>query len=179
MNDFAYANHNERGNNMFKTGEKVVNGNGITCVIDKVERMKVPHSKLSQDYYVMHDLYHSDNVYYIPTDKDASMRYLISDADARSLIDSIDSIEAMTVTKERFRDEAYRQGIKSCSPAILIGMLKFFYVRKNKRISAGKNLSSVDEKYMRIASRNLFSELSCSLSISPDEVENIVYSKIK
>jgi CarD family transcriptional regulator len=85
----------------------------------------------------------------------------------------------MDVTKERFRDETYRQGIKSCSPEVLIGMLKFFYMRKCKRISAGKNLSSVDEKYMKIASRNLFSELSCSLAIPFEEVESIVYSKIK
>ena len=45
-------------------------------------------------------------------------------------------------------------------------------------MSVGKTLPAIDEKYMKLASRNLFSELSCSLSLPIDEVESIVIEKI-
>lgn len=164
---------------MFKVDEKVVNSNGITCVIDKIERMKIPYTKVRKDYYIMHDLIHTDNVFYIPTDTEKSMRYPMTADEANSLINNIQDIEVMKVSAERFRDEEYRKCIKECSPTVLVGMLKFFKSRKDRRMSVGKSLSSLDEKYMRLASRNLFSELSCSLSLPVDEVENIVYGKMQ
>ena len=51
---------------MYQEGDKVINSNGVACVIDRIERMKMPHSKVRKNYYVMHDLQKSDNVYYIP-----------------------------------------------------------------------------------------------------------------
>ncbi len=163
---------------MFKEDEKVINSNGIACVIDRIERMKIPHSKVRKNYYVMHDLIKTDNIYYIPTDSEGSIRYPLTKTQAQNLIEKIDDIQQINVCTERFRDEEYRKCLKESSPETLIAMLKFFTVRKNERSIAGKSLSAIDEKYMKIASRNLFSELSCSLSLPVEEVENMVYEKI-
>ncbi|MGN1127131.1 MAG: hypothetical protein ACI4RI_06795, partial [Ruminococcus sp.] len=152
--------------------------NGVACVIDRIERMRIPHSKVRRNYYVMHDICKEDNVYYIPTDSEGNMRYPITREEATNLLDSIDDIEQIKIGMERFRDEEYRKGIKESSPQMLVAMLKYFQKRKKERISAGKTLSSIDEKYMKLASRNLFSELSCSLSISVEEVESIINRKI-
>lgn len=163
---------------MFKESEKVINSNGIACVIDRIERMKMPHTKVRKNYYVMHDIINKDNVYYIPTDSEGSMRYPLSNEEANALIDSIDDIEKIEIEIERFRDEEYRKCIKESSPKTLIAMLKYFKERKKSRLSMGKTLSSVDERYMKLVSRNLFSELSCSLSIPVEEVESIITDKI-
>ncbi len=163
---------------MFKVDEKVVNSNGITCVIDRIERMRIPYSKVRKDYYIMHDLIHTGDVFYVPTDTDKSMRYPMSTDEAKSLINSIEEIDTLKIPVERFRDEEYRKCIKECSPERLVSLLKFFIERKNRLLSLGKNLSSMDEKYMRLASRNLFCELACSLSLPVDEVENLVIAKI-
>ena len=164
---------------MFKVDEKVVNSNGITCVIDRIERMRIPYSKVRKDYYIMHDLVHTGDVFYVPTDNETSMRYPMTTDEARSLIKSIDDIDKLKIPVERFRDEEYRKCIKECSPERLVSMLKFFVERKNKRMSLGKSLSSLDEKYMRLASKNLFCELAFSLSLPVDEVENMIIAKIQ
>lgn len=163
---------------MFKEDEKVINNNGVACVIDRIERMRIPHSKVRRNYYVMHDICKEDNVYYIPTDREENMRYPITKEEATDLLDSIDDIEQIKIGIERFRDEEYRKYIKGSSPQMLVAMLKYFQNKKKDRLNAGKTLSSIDEKYMKLASRNLFSELSCSLSIPVEEVESIIIKKI-
>ena len=163
---------------MFKESEKVINSNGIACVIDRIERMKMPYTKVRKNYYVMHDITNKDNVYYVPTDNFESMRYPLTTDEATDLIDSIDDIEQIEIGMERFRDEEYRKCIKESSPQMLVAMLKYFQNKKKERMSAGKTLPAIDEKYMKLASRNLFSELSCSLSLPIDEVESIVIEKI-
>ena len=162
---------------MFKEDEKVIS-NGVACVIDRIEKMRIPHSKVRRNYYVMHDIIKEDNVYYIPTDNEGNMRYPITKEEATRLLDSIDDIEQIEIGLERFRDEEYRKCIKESSPQMLVAMLKYFQKKKKERMSAGKTLSAIDEKYMKLASRNLFSELSCSLSLPIDEVESIVIEKI-
>lgn len=163
---------------MFRESEKVINSNGIACVIDRIERMKMPHTKVRKNYYVMHEITNKDNVYYVPTDNEGSMRYPLSNEEATALIDSIEDIEKTEILAERFRDEEYRRYIRESSPKMLIALLKYFRDRKKSRLSMGKTLSSVDERYMKLVSRNLYSELSCSLSIPIAEVESIITEKI-
>lgn len=162
---------------MFGIEEKVINGNGIACVIDRIELMKIPHSKIKKDYYVMHDLHNSDNIFYIPTDSE-NIRYPLTMSQAKELIESIKDIQQIKVSAERFRDEIYRNCLKESSPKTLIAMLKFFVYKKKERSSIGKSLPAIDEKYMKLTSRNLFSELSCSLSMPVEEVERIIYQQI-
>ncbi|MGN0476753.1 MAG: hypothetical protein ACI4HM_05360, partial [Ruminococcus sp.] len=131
-----------------------------------------------RNYYVMHAICKEDNVYYIPTDREENMRYPITKEEATDLLDSIDDIEQIKIGIERFRDEEYRKYIKGSSPQMLVAMLKYFQNKKKDRLNAGKTLSSIDEKYMKLASRNLFSELSCSLSLPIEEVESIIIKKI-
>lgn len=162
---------------MFKEDEKVIS-NGVACVIDRIEKMRIPHSKVRRNYYVMHDIIKEDNVYYIPTDNEGNMRYPITKEEATRLLDSIDDIEQINVETGRFRDEEYRNYLKGSSPQLLVAMLKYFQKKKKERLSAGKTLSTIDERYMKLVSRNLFSELSCSLSVPVEEVESIIFEKI-
>lgn len=163
---------------MFKVGDTVVNTNGITCIIDRIERMKTPYSKTRREYYVMHDIFNSANVYYIPTVSERTMRSPLSFEEAQKLIENIPQTETVTIKTERFRDNDYREYLKSNSPYTLVGLVKYFNERKTTRASAGKTLSSIDEKYLKITSKNLFSELAYALSVTPDEAEKLVYSKI-
>lgn len=163
---------------MFGSGDVVINGNGVACVIDRMEKMKMPHSKIRKEYYVMHDLIKDDNVYYIPAESESSMRSPISKGEAQKLIEGIVELTPVEIKEERFRDNEYRDIIKQSSPENLVSLLKFFVNRKNSRQNVGKTLSTIDEKYMKQASRNLFSELSCSLELEYDEVERLVLDKI-
>lgn len=160
---------------MYQEGDKVINSNGVACVIDRIERMKMPHSKIRKNYYVMHDIQKSDNIYYIPQENEENMRLPMTKAEAEGLIDNIPQVDPIDVKFDRFRDEAYRKCMKEATPEVLVAMLKYFVARKKKRQRVGKSLSAIDEKYMRISSRNLFSELSCSMDISVEEAEDLVY----
>lgn len=163
---------------MYQEGDKVINSNGVACVIDRIERMKMPHSTVRKNYYVMHDIQKSDNVYYIPQENEEKMRTPMTREEAMGLIDNIPEVNPIDIKFDRFRDEAYRKCMKDASPEVLVAMLKYFIDRKKKRQRIGKTLSAVDEKYMRISSRNLYCELSCSMDISVEEAEQLVLNNI-
>ena len=102
---------------MYQEGDKVINSNGVACVIDRIERMKMPHSKVRKNYYVMHDLQKSDNVYYIPQENEETMRSPMTRAEAEGLIDNIPQVDPIDVKFDRFRDEAYRKCMKKATTA--------------------------------------------------------------
>ena len=97
---------------MYQEGDKVINSNGVACVIDRIERMKMPHSKIRKNYYVMHDIQKSDNVYYIPQENEENMRSPMTKAEAEGLIDNIPQVDPIDVKFDRFRDEAYRKWLE-------------------------------------------------------------------
>lgn len=163
---------------MYQEGDKVINSNGVACVIDRIERMKMPHSTVRKNYYVMHDIQKADNVYYIPQENEEKMRTPMTREEAMGLIDNIPEVSPIDVKFDRFRDEAYRKCMKDASPEVLVAMLKYFIDRKKARQRIGKTLSAVDEKYMRISSRNLYCEISCSMDISVEEAEKLVLDNI-
>ncbi len=115
---------------MYQEGDKVINSNGVACVIDRIERMKIPHSKIRKNYYVMHDIQKSDNVYYIPQENEENMRSPMTKAEAEGLIDNIPQVDPIDVKFDRFRDEAYRKCMKEATPEVLVAMLKYFVARK-------------------------------------------------
>ena len=80
---------------MYQEGDKVINSNGVACVIDRIERMKMPHSKIRKNYYVMHDIQKSDNVYYIPQENEENMRSPMTKAEAEGLTIFLKSILLM------------------------------------------------------------------------------------
>ena len=57
-------------------------------------------------------------------------------------------------------------------------IIKTIYMRKQKRIQAGRKVTAVDAKYFHMAEENLYGELAVALNISRKEVEDYIVEVI-
>ena len=57
--------------------------------------------------------------------------------------------------------------------------MKTLYLRKKERVAQGKKVTSLDEKYMKAAENELYSELSMTLGIPKDEMEDYIRERIQ
>ena len=58
-----------------------------------------------------------------------------------------------------------------------IRLIKCIYQHKQNRIKDGKNVTSRDQKYMRMAEEALYSELSIALDIPREQVLSYILAK--
>lgn len=67
--------------------------------------------------------------------------------------------------------------MKSADSKICI--IKTLYARNQERISQGKRITYVDDRYLKEAKQNLNDEFSIALGIKPTEVEKYIEEHIK
>ena len=58
------------------------------------------------------------------------------------------------------------------------GIVKTLYIRKQERTAQGKKITALDERYMRTAENELYSELSLTLGIPKDEMEQYIRERL-
>ena len=61
-----------------------------------------------------------------------------------------------------------------CNCEKLASMIKTIYNRKCKRISEGKKVTVVDEKYFRQAEEQLFGELAFALDVDKTKISEMI-----
>lgn len=137
----------------------------------------IPKDKL---YYTLQQLTGNGGTIYTPVEhKDKVLRSVLSREEAEELIRYIPQIEVLWVTDERLRENQYKDALKSCDCKEWIRIIKCLYLRKQDRLAQGKRMTAVDEKYFRIAQDCLYSELSMSMGISKDKMEEYITAKIE
>ena len=78
-----------------------------------------------------------------------------------------------------FGKKKYKECIRSCECRELIRIIKTIYIRKKERLSQGKKVTAVDERYLRLAEENLYSELSLLLGIPKNRMEHYITVRMK
>ena len=106
------------------------------------------------------------------------MRPVLSRDEAYHLIDGIQDVDELWITDDKQREMKYKEALKTCDCRQWIGMIKTLYVRKKDRMSRGKRLTEVDERYFRKAKENLYRELSIPLEIPAEEVEKFIAERM-
>lgn len=158
---------------MFDTDEYVVYGNKGVCRITEITRMDMPGSPKGRLYYVLEPIQNRASKVYLPVDNDkAVIRSIMTPQEASALLEAIPEVEQLVVSDEKKREICYKEALRSCSGHKWIGMLKTLYIRRRERISMGKKITALDEKYLRATEHELIDELSLSLGITQEEAES-------
>ena len=162
---------------MFCIGDKVVSStNGICCITDIVE-LDLSGNHQPKSYFLLKPVAKSSSTLYIPVESaDSRIRKVMDRSQALQIIERLDSIETMEVRSDKEREHQYKMTILSCDPTLLVDMIKHICRRSAERVAQGKKRTTVDEKYYRIAVRNLHSELACALGCAKSEVESITHA---
>lgn len=164
---------------MFEKGEYVVVGNKGVCAVEDVTTLNISGVDKEREYYILKPVYVQGSTVYVPVDSaKESMRSVLTREEAQQLIDDIPQIPLITITNDKLLEQEYRGCMKTNCCEEWIKIIKTIYLRKQKRLEAGRKVTAVDAKYFRIAEDNLYGELAVALNIPRNEVETYITSEI-
>ncbi|MBR1772190.1 MAG: CarD family transcriptional regulator [Lachnospiraceae bacterium] len=164
---------------MFQKGEYVVSGNKGVCVVDDITTLDISGVDREREYYILKPIYMAGSTVYVPVDTaDTSMRRVLSKEEADKLIHDIPGIPLITISNDKLLEQEYRGCMKTNDCAEWIRIIKTIYLRKQKRIEAGRKVTAVDAKYFRLAEDNLYGELAVALEMPRNEVESYITREI-
>lgn len=164
---------------MFGIGEKLVCGNKGVCVVENITTLNISGVDKEREYYILKPLYMAGSTVYVPVDSPKeSMRGVLTREEAEELIAKIPEISLLTITNDKLSEQIYKECLKTNSCEELVRIIKTIYLRKQKRIEAGRKITAVDAKYFHIAEENLYGELAVALDLSRSEVEGYITAAI-
>ena len=148
---------------MFEVGEYIVYGCKGVCLIEEITHIDIPGSNKDRLYYVLAPYGDGKGKIYAPTDNEkVTMRKVITKTEAEQLI-----------------KEMYKEALKTCDYRAWISIIKTLYCRKQQRIAQGKKITSLDERYLKAAENELYSELSLTLGIPKNEMERYINERLE
>lgn len=163
---------------MYKIGECIIYGNKGVCKVDSICTMG--SGKETQDYYCLIPASDSAGRIFTPINNDkVIMRKLLSREEAMELIESIPEIEQLAIEDEKQREMDYKKAIHSCNCRTLISVIKTVYCRKQERLAKGMKSTVIDDRYLKEAENNLYSELALAIGKDKSEIPEFVIGRIE
>ena len=164
---------------MFEKGEYLVAGNKGVCLVEGITTLDISGVDKEREYYILKPVYMAGSTVYVPVDTaDNSMRRVLSREEADKLISEIPEIPLISISNDKLLEQEYRGCMKTNDCAEWIRIIKTIYLRKQKRIEAGRKVTAVDAKYFRLAEDNLYGELAISLQMPRGEIEDYITREI-
>lgn len=165
---------------MFETGEYVIYGNTGICRVMGITTMEMEGISKNRLYYILRPDGQTEGKIFTPVDnRKMVMRKIMSREEVEDLIAEIPDIEVLDVANDKLREEKYKECIRSCECKDLVRIIKTIYLRKKERVSQGKKVTAVDERYLKIAEENLYAELSMLLGVPKNKMESYITSRVE
>ena len=164
---------------MFEKGEYIVYGSNGVCEVTDIRNMDlkgIPKDKL---FYVLTPYNQKGSTVFTPVDSTKTvMRKVLTKEQALELIDNMPEVEELYFSNEKVREEKYKECIRSCDCEQCIRVIKTLYLRRDEKIAQGKKFAATDERYLKLAEDNLYSELSVALGMTKKEVQRYIEEKL-
>ncbi len=166
---------------MFEIGENIIYGNTGICKVEDITHPQMEGADKEKLYYLLVPLNEKKSKIYTPTDNNKIlMRRVLTKQEAEELVVDITNIEGIEYSSaDKTREEKYKAILKTCDCHEWIKMIKTLYFRKKDLMSKGKKLSNTDEKYLRKAEDNLYTELSFALDIDKSGVVEYIENRVE
>ena len=165
---------------MFETGDYIIYGNNGVCRVEDIGTLDISGVQKGQLYYTLQPVYSKGSKVFTPVNNDkVIMRPILTESEAKKIIDGIGEIDELWIEDDAKRDSAYKESIKKCDCTEWIKLIKTLYVRKQNRMTEGRKIAAGDERYRRQAEDNLYGELAISLHIDRNKVEDYIISRVE
>lgn len=165
---------------MFEVGEYIVYGCKGVCRIENITHIDISGADKDRLYYVLAPIGDEKSIIYAPTDNQkTTMRKVISREEADRLMVELPEIEMLWVPDDKQREAKYKEAMRTCDYRSWVSIVKTLYLRMQERTAQGKKVTALDEKYMRAAENELYSELSLTFGVPKESMENYIKEKIK
>ncbi len=160
---------------MFQIGEYIIYGSNGVCKVKEIGNIKLGNHKSDKIFYTLEPVFCKGSTVYTPVDSDkVIMRELISNEEAEKLIDEIPNIEFIWEANDKQREQIFKDAMRKYDCREWIRVIKTLYLHKQERISEGKKVTAIDEKYLHLAEDSLYSELSLALVMPKEKVQDYI-----
>ncbi len=165
---------------MFEAGDYIIYGSNGVCRVEGIGTLDVSGVPKDRLYYTLQPVYSKGSKVFTPVDNDkVVMRPILTETEAKKIIDGIREIEELWIEDVSKRDMVYKESMKKCDCMEWIKIIKTLYMNKQNRLAEGKKVTAGDERYLRQAEDNLYGELAVSLHIDRDKVEEYIIARVE
>lgn len=164
---------------MFRIGEQVAHYKEGICEVTNIGKLDMRCSDNQKEYYTLKPLYNEGATLYVPVGvEQRQIRRVISPNEAKELIDDMENIDVLNIKDEKQRENMYKKALFQNQCREWVSLIKTSYLRKKERISVGKKVINVDERYLNNAERFLCGELAVALGIPKEKVQEFIAERI-
>jgi len=165
---------------VYSVGDYVMKISNGVCRIDDITHLEMSGIDKDKLYYVLTPVEGSKSQLYVSVDSaDRNIRTAMNSDQAKDVIDAIPNIEEAGIVNEKFREQQYKDAVRSGKPEALVGIIKTIYARKKSRENQGKKNTAVDERYFKQAEDLLYAEIAFALGKRKDEISDLIISSVK
>lgn len=160
---------------MYQIDDYVVYGNYGLCRVKDISTLDMEGVSKDRQYYFLTPVSGNHGVVYTPVDNiKVVIRGIMTKDNAEALLKSIKNIDTMEILAEKAREEKYRECIKSCDGTEWMRLILTIRERMQERIGQGKKVTSLDERYLKLAEDYLYTELAVALDIKSEDVPEYI-----
>lgn len=163
---------------MYQKGSFVFYAQAGVCRVVEIGPLTGVPDVRAVPYYTLEVVGEPGRVF-VPVDTAAYLRPVLSQEEARALLEEIPALGAASDCGSlRQWEEQYRGMVKSHSCRELARLLKTVRRRQGNLERRGRRLGGVDERYRKRAQRLLYTELAVALGVSLDRAEALVEERL-
>ncbi len=160
---------------MLNIGESVIYGSHGLCMVRDILVPSFLERGKEKQYYMMISAVDAGSVLYVPVDgAEDKVREVISADYAEGLIDDIEDIEELDLPEGKKAEPAILEVIKRNVADEMMSLVKSLHKIKALREIQGKKFATLNEKYLNIAEKLLYTELAFSLKTEKDVIKRRV-----
>ena len=164
---------------MFSIGDRIIYGSSGVCDIIDISTVNIDGIPKDKLYYILCPYGKNESYIYAPVENcRVIMRKVLTHAEATALLDEIPALEPLEAGTDRQREQLYRECLKSCDCRRLICIIKTLWLRNQSRLGTGKRISSLDDRYFKLAEEALYGELAIALGMEKSDVGPYIESKM-
>ncbi len=164
---------------MFNKGEYVVYENAGVCKVEDITTIKMAGAQKDRLYYILHPVRDAGSSIYSPVDSDkVRIRKIMSREEADALLNEIPDVEELWIPNEKLRETRYKEAMHTGDGRSYVQIIKTLYFRRRERLAEKKKVTTTDERYLRMAEDALYSELSITLDMPKEKMEEYITTRI-
>ena len=164
---------------MLNVGECVIYGSHGLCKVRDILIPSFLERGKEKEYYQMISAVDAGSVLYVPVDgADDKVREVIAADDAEELIDDIEYSMELDLPEGKKAEPAIMEVIKRNVAEEMMSLVKSLRKIKAIREHEGKKFAALNEKYLNIAEKLLYTELAFSLNTEKDDIKRRVLEEL-
>lgn len=165
---------------MFDIGDYIVYGNNGICQVEDITHPQISGIDNTRLYYVLIPEKTRESRLFCPAENSkVPLRKIITSEEAMQILGEAPDLQPLLFDNERVREERFKNIIKGCDCRELIQVIKALILRRNQREEVGKKITATDERLLKQAEEELYSELSLATGQDKLNIREIILSYCK